>query len=66
MACSAIVARTSLGGLEYLVQRQREVAWASVEGEADKFISLRDATRAAMALPSRFRAFALPVTSPTA
>ena len=63
MASVAIVARTSVGGLEYMVSKQRGLEWAGAEREADRFESVREATRAAMRLPSRLRAFALPVST---
>ena len=63
MASSAIVARTNAKGLEYLVHIQEEFAWAPAERDASLFENLRDATRAAMRLPARFRAFALPSSS---
>lgn len=59
---SAIVARTRLEGLEYLVHRHGRLDWAAAERDAERFGSLRDATRTAMRLPSRLRAFALPVS----
>lgn len=62
MASSAIVARTSLAGLEYLVRRPKGFDWASTERDADHFQNIREATRAAMRVPSRFRAFALPAS----
>ncbi len=59
---SAIVARTKLEGLEYLVQDHGRLDWAANERDAERFQSLRDATRTAMRLPGRYRAFALPVS----
>ena len=61
MVSSVVVARTKSDGLEYLAEAI-PVAWTDVSDLAQHFQSLRDATRAAMRLPSRFRAFALPVT----
>lgn len=58
---SAIVARTRLEGLEYLVHTHGRLDWAALEGDAERFQSLREATRTAMRLPARLRAFALPV-----
>ena len=60
MASSAIVARVRPNGLEYLVHRHEGVDWALAEDQADRFQTLREATRAALRLPSRFRAFAMP------
>jgi hypothetical protein len=61
MACSAIVARVRPNGLEYLVRRHEGFDWALAEEQADRFLTVREATRAALRLPSRFRAFAMPV-----
>ena len=60
MALAAVVARTKLDGLEYLADSALD-AWTSVAQQATRFDTLREATRAAMRLPNRFRAFALPV-----
>lgn len=60
MASSVVVARAKMDGLEYLAADTR-VAWTEVSDLAQQFQTVRDATRAAMRLPSRFRAFALPV-----
>ena len=60
MATVAVVARTKLNGLEYLADGAH-TAWTEASHLAAKFQTIRDATRAAMRLPSRFRAFALPV-----
>jgi hypothetical protein len=59
---SAIVARTRLEGLEYLVHHHGRLDWALAEDDAERFDSLREATRTAMRLPGRLRAFALPVS----
>jgi len=61
MSSTAIVARTNGGGLQYLVRRRDRSDWAATEGEADVFQSVREATRAALTLPGRLRAFALPL-----
>ena len=61
MHSAAIVARSRLDRLEYLVQNAGHVDWAVTEGDAFIYQNTRDATRAALALPSKFRAFALPV-----
>ena len=60
MASAAVVARSRLDRLEYLVQTAGTTEWAVNEQGAAKFETLRDATRAAMRLPGAFRAFALP------
>ncbi|RAK62835.1 hypothetical protein [Phenylobacterium kunshanense] len=63
MASSVVVARSNTNGLEYLAEGAR-VAWTEASDLAQQFQTVRDATRAAMRLPSRFRAFALPVHEP--
>ena len=63
MASAAVVARTRLEGLEYLVDTKGAAEWAVNEQVAAKFETLREATRAAMRLPSTLRAFALPMAS---
>ena len=60
MATSVVVARTKTDGLEYLADGGRAV-WTDAEQLALQFQTVREATRAAMRLPSRMRAFALPV-----
>lgn len=60
MASSVVVARTKTDGLEYLADGAR-VVWTEASDLAQQFTNVREATRAAMRLPSRFRAFALPV-----
>lgn len=60
MASSVLVARTKPEGMEYLLQAA-PVAWTDTFDRAQHFTTVRDATRAALRLPSRFRAFALPV-----
>ena len=60
MASAAVVARTKLDGLEYLTDSGRD-PWTEASHLAVRFDTIRDATRAAMRLPSRFRAFALPL-----
>ncbi|HEX5379797.1 MAG TPA: hypothetical protein VFW47_14570 [Phenylobacterium sp.] len=62
MASVAIVARTNVNGLEYLVRKSRGIEWASAEQDAEHFLNMREATRAAMQAPARFRAFALPAS----
>lgn len=61
MLSSVVVARTKSNGLEYLTGAG-PVEWTDASDRAQQFQTVRDATRAAMRLPSRFRAFALPVT----
>jgi hypothetical protein len=60
MASTVVVARTKLDGLEYLADGGR-MAWTEASELAQRFQNVREATRTAMRLPSRFRAFALPV-----
>jgi hypothetical protein len=61
MAFAAVVARTSPQGMEYLVQTARgRNEWALSSQAAARFMNLREATRAALRLPSNLRAFALP------
>lgn len=61
MTTSVVVARSNLNGLEYLAQGDARVAWTQASQLAQRFQTVREATRAAMRLPSRWRAFALPV-----
>jgi hypothetical protein len=60
MAFAAVVARTSQNGLEYLVRDTGRCEWAAVAQQAVRFETFRDATRAALRLPSALRAYALP------
>jgi hypothetical protein len=60
MASSVVVARSKTDGLEYLAQGAR-VDWTEACDLAQRFDTVRDATRAALRLPGRFRAFALPM-----
>jgi hypothetical protein len=60
MAFSAVVARTSSKGMEYLVRNLDRSEWAESAAQAVRYQTLRDATREAMRLPSTMRAFALP------
>ncbi|MBW8814787.1 MAG: hypothetical protein JF588_15315 [Caulobacterales bacterium] len=62
MATSIVVARTRLDGLEYLAD-DAKVVWTNASQSAARFETLRDATRAAMRLPSNMRAFALPLSA---
>lgn len=63
MAFAAVVARTSQNGMEYLVRDTGRAEWAISAQAAARFQNLREATRAAMRLPSGLRAFALPAES---
>lgn len=58
---SAVVARTRLDSLEYLVSTTAPLQWASTPTVAARYGSVREATREAMRLPAKLRAFALPV-----
>ena len=60
MASSVLVARSKADGLEYLAQDER-IAWTNASQLARRYQNVREATRAAMRLPSAMRAFALPV-----
>jgi hypothetical protein len=60
MTSSVVVARSKADGLEYLAQDER-VTWTAISQRAQRFQNVREATRAAMRLPSAMRAFALPV-----
>lgn len=60
MASSVVVARSKPEGLEYLMQ-DAPMAWTDASDLAQHFQTIREATRTAMRLPSRMRAFALPV-----
>jgi len=61
MASSVVVARANADHLEYLTESNARVTWTEASELAQHFVTVRDATRAAMRLPSRFRAFAMPV-----
>lgn len=60
MASSVVVARSKSDGLEYLADGAK-VVWTDAANGAAQFQTVREATRAAMRLPSRFRAFAFPL-----
>ena len=64
MASSVVVARTKPDGLEYLAQDDARVTWTEASQMAARFQNVREATRAALRLPGRFRAFALPMHAP--
>ena len=61
MASIAVVARSTSDGLAYLKGQRPAAAWGSKSYEAELFVNVREATRAALLLPSHLRAFALPV-----
>ena len=61
MASSAVVARSTANGLAYLRARRPGADWVSKAYEAEMFVSVREATRAALVLPAHLRAFALPL-----
>jgi hypothetical protein len=63
MATSAVVARKSLTGQQYLRRAGCETVWATADFDAETFPNFREATRAAMMLPGSLRAFALPVVA---
>lgn len=63
MAHAAVVARTSPSGMEYLVGDTGRAEWGPVAQAAARFETLREATRAALRLPSALRAYALPAES---
>ena len=58
---TSVVARSNADRLEYLALEDANVTWTEAAQLAERFQNVREATRAAMRLPSRFRAFALPV-----
>ena len=60
MTLSVVVARTNPDGIEYLVEGVSAV-WTKASEGAQQFPNVREATRAAMRLPSRLRAYALPI-----
>ena len=60
MASAVVVARNNSDGLEYLAEGAREV-WTEASDMAARFQNVREATRAAMRLPAKLRAFALPL-----
>jgi len=61
MSAPAIVARTAAGGIEYLLNQNAGASWSPRLQIAMRFASVRDATRVALRLPGRFRAYALPL-----
>jgi hypothetical protein len=63
MPSLAVVARTRMNSLEYLVRDAGPAEWVVNAEVAARFQNLREATRAAMRLPSNLRAFAMPASS---
>jgi hypothetical protein len=63
MASNAIVARTMGSGLAYLCGQASGKSWVSKAFEAETFMNMHEATRAALRLPGHLRAFALPVAA---
>ena len=63
MAFAAVVARTSQNGMEYLVRDSGRPEWGINALAAARFQNIREATRAAMRLPSTLKAYALPAVS---
>lgn len=61
IASSVVVARNHADRLEYLSEHDVRVAWTEASDLAQHFVTVREATRVVMRLPSRFRAFALPI-----
>ena len=61
MTTSVVVARSNINGLEYLAQNDARVTWTDASQMARQFHNVREATRTALRLPGRFRAFALPM-----
>ncbi len=61
MFSQVMVVRAGARGLEYLVNGPRGLSWAERTQSAVRYANMREATRAAMRLPSHLRAFALPV-----
>ena len=60
---TAIVAKAGpKGGLQFLTQVKPTISWSGIERQAARFADVRSATRTALRLASRHRAFALPET----
>ena len=59
----AVVARKGPRGLQFLTEIAPHIGWSNVERNATRFADVRTATRAAMTLSARHRAFALPQAS---
>jgi hypothetical protein len=60
MSSLAVVARTTDHGLAFLAHSTGRTDWTAAGANAAIFASIREATRAALRLPGRYRAFALP------
>jgi hypothetical protein len=58
MVPAVVVARTKMDGLEYLAEGSN---WTETAERAARFLNVREATRVALRLPNRFKAFALPL-----
>ncbi len=57
----AVVAKAGPNGLQYLADHLDPlVGWTAAERQARRFVDLHEATRAALTLSARHRAFALP------
>jgi hypothetical protein len=57
---NALVARSGETGLQYLAGPSGNSKWVTSTFYANHFQDIRSATRAALKLPARLRAFALP------
>jgi hypothetical protein len=60
MSTRAIVARATDHGLAFLSSVAGRTTWTEADAGARSFATLREATRVALRLPARYRAFALP------
>ena len=60
MSSNAVVARATDHGLAFLVAGAGRIDWTTEDGFLETFQDVREATRVAMRLPGRYRAFALP------
>jgi hypothetical protein len=65
MELKATVARSGFSGLEYLAAGGKTITWTSDEHRAACFSGIREATRMALTLPGKFRAFAFPMAENT-
>ncbi|QUD87611.1 hypothetical protein [Phenylobacterium montanum] len=61
MTLVAVVARRRYQGFEYLARDGQGNNWSTVERDARLYPSVHEATRAALRLPGKVRAFALPI-----
>jgi hypothetical protein len=57
---TAVVAKAGPRGLQFLTQLAPTVGWSATERQATRFADVRSATRTALRLTARHRAFALP------